>query len=103
MHATSITTLLRLHGGDNAARTKSREPPSGFRPSLTAATTALQTVDPPRGQPGFQCVTAIVGRRVTDENIRRRGLLTVLLVALVADFHDRAGGSATVNALGAAK
>jgi hypothetical protein len=40
---------------------------------------------------------------VTDENIRRRGLLTVLLVALVADFHDRAGGSATVNALGAAK
>jgi hypothetical protein len=66
------TAALPAGDGQCGADKKDREPPSGF-PALALLLRLLQTLDPPRGQPVFLCIATVVGRRVTDENIRWRG------------------------------
>ena len=78
-HATLITTRLCLHRERQCGAGKKR-PGTAKRlpgPRFTAATTALQTVDPPRGQPGFSVrhhdALAISHRRYIRETWCRAG------------------------------
>jgi hypothetical protein len=71
---------LCLQGMDNAARTKKTgNRQAVFRPSLYYCD-YCRRLTRRAGNLFFLCIATVVGRRVTDENIRWRGLLTVVLM-----------------------